>query len=114
MDEKPRRITELNGYTYLQEEFPPGQWVGLACQSGVHSFAEMEAYYHLMSSPYAPGKTTRHSPDPPPVSRRERIATAALQGMLANPRCSWQSDQLMPDALLLADALIAELDKETP
>jgi len=44
--------------------------------------------------------------------RRERIATAAMQGLLGNP----QQDTFPPDTALIAiryaDALIAELDKE--
>ena len=46
------------------------------------------------------------------AARRERIATAALQGLLANP----SQDTFPPDtariAIKYADALIAELDKE--
>ena len=46
------------------------------------------------------------------TERRERIATAALQGLLANP----SQDTFPPDtariAIKYADALIAELDKE--
>lgn len=44
--------------------------------------------------------------------RRERIATAAMQGMLANPNVDPWHDKVAVDAVILADALIAELDKE--
>jgi hypothetical protein len=44
--------------------------------------------------------------------RRERIATAALAGMLANPNVDPWRDKVAVDAVALADALIAELDKE--
>ena len=72
---------------------------------------------------------TKMTPDPLPNSqwlleapealrrqRRERIATAALQGLLASPDGSdnsWDSDMpcIVRNALQVADALIAELDK---
>ncbi len=44
--------------------------------------------------------------------RRERIATAAMAGMLANPNVDPWRDKIAVDAIILADALIAELDKE--
>ena len=44
--------------------------------------------------------------------RRERIATAAMVGMLANPNVDPWRDKIAVDAIILADALIAELDKE--
>ncbi len=49
--------------------------------------------------------------------RREHIATAALQGMLAglcaDPRVATvSSNQVATDAVKFADALIAELDKD--
>ena len=44
--------------------------------------------------------------------RRDRIATAALQGLLANPNVDPWRDKVAVDAVILADALIAELDKE--
>lgn len=44
--------------------------------------------------------------------RRERIATAAMRGMLANPNVDPWHDKVAVDAVILADALIAELDKE--
>lgn len=43
--------------------------------------------------------------------RRERIATAAMRGMLANPNVDPWRDKVAVDAVILADALIAELDK---
>ena len=43
--------------------------------------------------------------------RRERIATAALTGMLANPNVDPWRDKVAVDAIIYADALIAELDK---
>ena len=43
--------------------------------------------------------------------RRERIATAAMAGMLANPNVDPWRDKVDVDAVALADALIAELDK---
>ena len=44
--------------------------------------------------------------------RRERIAAAAMRGMLANPNVDPWRDKVAVDAVILADALIAELDKE--
>ena len=44
--------------------------------------------------------------------RRERIATAAMRGMLANPNIDPWRDKVAVDAVILADALIAELEKE--
>ena len=50
--------------------------------------------------------------------RRERIATAAMTGMLANPNVDPWRDKIAVDAVILADALtdalIAKLDKEVP
>ena len=43
--------------------------------------------------------------------RRERIATAAMRGMLANPNVDPWRDKVAVGAVILADALIAELDK---
>lgn len=43
-------------------------------------------------------------------SRRERIATAALQGLLLNPALRYTDTAAT--AVRLADALIAELDKK--
>ena len=47
-------------------------------------------------------------------ARRERIAVAALQGILAtdNKAVGWTPEDAAHDAVLLADALIEELDKE--
>ena len=68
-------------------------------------------------------KTTYQPIPPERPSRRERIATAALQGLLAST-AEGHNDRLEPYALALlpksaaslaaqhADALIAELDKE--
>lgn len=44
--------------------------------------------------------------------RRERIATAALQGLLADPSGHATINDYVFGAVALADALIAELDKE--
>lgn len=44
--------------------------------------------------------------------RRERIATAALQGMLADPDREGTPNDYAYAAVLCADALIAELDKD--
>lgn len=44
--------------------------------------------------------------------RRERIATAALAGMLADPTCGADCERLARQAIFAADVLIAELDKE--
>lgn len=44
--------------------------------------------------------------------RRERIATAALQGLLADPDGHATINGYVVGAVALADALIAELDKE--
>ena len=43
--------------------------------------------------------------------RRERIATAALQGLLADPNGYASISGYATGAVALADALIAELDK---
>ena len=47
---------------------------------------------------------------PPLHERRERIATAALQGLMASMHCMFPGE-LARDAVDYADALIAELDK---
>lgn len=44
--------------------------------------------------------------------RRERIATAALQGMLSDPGSSGTATEYAEYATRYADALIAALDKE--
>ena len=44
--------------------------------------------------------------------RRERIATAALAGLLADPSGHATINGYVVGAVALADALIAELDKE--
>lgn len=44
--------------------------------------------------------------------RRERIATAALQGMLSDPGSSGTATEYAEYATQYADALIAALDKE--
>lgn len=45
--------------------------------------------------------------------RRERIATAAMQGLMAKPLPSDTTNlQIAAFAVIAADALIAELDKE--
>lgn len=44
--------------------------------------------------------------------RRERIATMALQGLLSDPEVGGDPDALAKEAILYADALIAELEKE--
>ena len=44
--------------------------------------------------------------------RRERIATAALQGMLSDPGASGTATEYAEYATQYADALIAALDKE--
>ena len=43
--------------------------------------------------------------------RRERIATAVFAGVVGNPGNSGTRDGYACEALMLADALIAELDK---
>lgn len=53
---------------------------------------------------------------PVPPGRRERVATAVLQGMAASNRTFWDEHGPVPDgqaerAMRLADALIAQLDK---
>lgn len=47
----------------------------------------------------------------PATSRRERIATAALQGLASDPDLV-DPERVAELAVRLADALIAELDKE--
>ena len=44
--------------------------------------------------------------------RRERIAAAAMRGMLANPNVDPWRVKVAVDAVFHADALIAELDRE--
>ena len=44
--------------------------------------------------------------------RRERIATACMSGLMANPEAGWSSDEAARLAVECADSLIAELDKE--
>ena len=46
------------------------------------------------------------------AERRERIATAALQGMLSDPGASGTATEYAEYATQYADALIAALDKE--
>ena len=46
------------------------------------------------------------------TDRRERIATAALAGLLACPEVEKINPQLADGAVNLADALIARLDRE--
>jgi len=46
------------------------------------------------------------------ADRRERIATAAMQGLLANSSRLGSWREAAEVAIILADALIAELDKE--
>lgn len=50
-------------------------------------------------------------------TRRERISTAALQGLLSTHTATpyedrWANAELAHEAVSLADALIAELDRE--
>ena len=47
-----------------------------------------------------------------PTTRRERIATAALQGLLASqvPGCTWGHERAAVESVEYADALIAALD----
>ena len=47
--------------------------------------------------------------------RRERIATAALQGLLASqvPGCTWGHERAAVESVEYADALIAALDGTT-
>lgn len=63
-----------------------------------------------------PTQNTREATRGEMAERRERIATAAMQGMLAWPS-GWPLGGLSsipPLAVQYADALIAELDKDTP
>lgn len=46
------------------------------------------------------------------ADRRERIATAALQGLLSNPATSVSPWEIVVAATVYADALIAKLDEE--
>ena len=46
------------------------------------------------------------------ADRRERIATAALNGLIANAVVAHTPDVFAHAAVVMADALIAELDKE--
>lgn len=47
-------------------------------------------------------------------SRRERIATACLAGLLADPYACGLPTSYATEAVKYADAIIAELDKVTP
>lgn len=47
----------------------------------------------------------------PRAARRERIATACLQGLLADSECDGTPAKFARVAVAFADALIAELDK---
>lgn len=51
------------------------------------------------------------SPAQTRAERRERIATAVLAGLLANPEHTGPYSDFAEDAIACADALIAELDK---
>lgn len=44
--------------------------------------------------------------------RRERIATAVLQGLVSSRVVSWSSEDVARTSLRIADALIAALDEE--
>jgi len=44
--------------------------------------------------------------------RRERIAMAAMQGLLSDPECGLEPELLAKEAVHYADALIAKLEKE--
>lgn len=46
------------------------------------------------------------------AARRERIATAALTGLLANSKMDGSNEDFAHYSVRLADALIAELDEE--
>lgn len=46
------------------------------------------------------------------AERRERIATAAMQGLLSNPKFQMGPPRVCNDAIVYADELIAQLDKE--
>jgi hypothetical protein len=47
------------------------------------------------------------------AERRERIATACLAGLMADPKVDGSPDDMSDCAVRFADALIARLDKET-
>lgn len=46
------------------------------------------------------------------AERRERIATAAMQGLVTNPAIRGWEHEIAALAVKYADALVAELDKE--
>lgn len=46
------------------------------------------------------------------ADRRERIATAALQGLMSNPSTCASLEECIVAATVYADALIAKLDEE--
>lgn len=58
-----------------------------------------------------PRENEPDSPDFSGAIRRERIATAALQGILADVKRNGNCEAYAKDAVQFADALIAELDK---
>jgi hypothetical protein len=60
---------------------------------------------------FMPKDNEQDSPDYSGTTRRERIATAALQGILADVKRNGDCEAYAKDAVQFADAMIAELDK---
>lgn len=92
---------------------PEGKFIGL---ERAHPFDLVE---HLQLAPDTGGTVPiRGSTDyparaehyPKPLDRRTRCAMAALQGLLADSRCTGTPEQFVKDAVRYADALLAELE----
>jgi hypothetical protein len=86
---------------------PDGRFIGL---EQAHPFDLVERIPLYVASPSA---ITRAENYPKPLDRRTRCAMAALQGLLADPKCTGAPEQFAKEAVRYADALLAELDKPT-
>lgn len=72
-----------------------------------HPTIETEMYYDNVSDQHYPRVFSSGG-----LTKRERFAMAALQGMLADHTCDAEPDEFAEIAVNYADALIAELNKE--
>lgn len=72
-----------------------------------------ESAYPLMPPLTVEGYSANGYPWPQEgLTKREKFALHALQGLLANSRPSAQNNEAAREAVMYADALIAELNKE--